>query len=235
MRLGRRMVSLWCGVSLLLFAATVVFWYRSGRLSEQVCWAARDGRIWSVGTEKQRDWLRREVRVDWRGACRHPSLFQVNSCDPFAPVPLAPTLSRACWDRPPGPCRRPGAIDVSFSPEIPPGLTPRTVLHGWSVLGIWYGRWETARLDLVIHAPAEGVSVCTHRVISQLIPVSTATIPFAWPMALFGLLPLIVLGRRELRRRRVRRWRRRGLCPQCGYDLRETPDRCPECGHEPVR
>jgi len=51
------------------------------------------------------------------------------------------------------------------------------------------------------------------------------TIPYWLLLGVMSLLPLLRL---------LMWWRRRGrmagLCPNCGYDLRATPDRCPECG-----
>ena len=46
------------------------------------------------------------------------------------------------------------------------------------------------------------------------------------PAVAFGLPPLALLAARRL----TRRCNRPGLCPACGYDLRATPERCPECG-----
>jgi len=44
-----------------------------------------------------------------------------------------------------------------------------------------------------------------------------------------GAMLLLPLGRLAVRRARTRA-RRAGHCPSCGYDLRATPARCPECG-----
>ena len=50
--------------------------------------------------------------------------------------------------------------------------------------------------------------------------------PLWFPTILAATLPLIWLVRRVRRLRRIKA----SQCARCGYDLRATPDRCPECG-----
>lgn len=51
----------------------------------------------------------------------------------------------------------------------------------------------------------------------------------AYPTVLFSLAPLAWLAGFRRQRRSARR-ARAGLCATCGYDLRASPGRCPECG-----
>jgi hypothetical protein len=63
----------------------------------------------------------------------------------------------------------------------------------------------------------------------QGLSVGNAGVPHYFVVVLAGLMP-VVRGRWAVRRRRARRRERLGQCAACGYDLRATPGRCPECG-----
>ena len=52
------------------------------------------------------------------------------------------------------------------------------------------------------------------------------TCPYWLPLLVSSALPALWLWATIRRARRPKE----GLCPACGYDLRATPDRCPECG-----
>jgi hypothetical protein len=45
-----------------------------------------------------------------------------------------------------------------------------------------------------------------------------------------ALVVIVTMRSRQFRQRE--QWANEGRCAACGYDLRATPDRCPECGRD---
>ena len=88
--------------------------------------------------------------------------------------------------------------------------------------------WRSWSPEMLVAIPATIVlldlrisfSASTNRVHTWHVPVGWFFVAFATYPTLAFLHP---------RYRRYRR-RQRGLCVTCGYDLRVSPDRCPECG-----
>lgn len=88
------------------------------------------------------------------------------------------------------------------------------------LLGFWIQRNYLMLAE--VRKPGEPLRVeCYARGSQVIVPV--------WFLAVVtGWLPLwwLISSRRESRRHAS------GRCPTCGYDLRATPERCPECGTE---
>lgn len=72
----------------------------------------------------------------------------------------------------------------------------------------------------------ELVRLSDHEVLESGYPIPYGLLTLA------AALPALALTTRRLWiHRATARARRAGRCPRCGYDLRATPTRCPECGN----
>ena len=113
---------------------------------------------------------------------------------------------------------------IVYSPGTARELLPRSV--SWRLLGFE----EQAGRFLIFKETEPGSRVWVWK---SEAPFRVWFIPYWCPAALLALLPVLWLGRSLFIRRRESSalWSRRmKRCSACGYDLRASPERCPECG-----
>jgi hypothetical protein len=122
-----------------------------------------------------------------------------------------------------------GSVVVGTSDELGDDITAMIGPRDWEVsqapehlMGIGWGAEKRDIAGFISSLPSKPQPQGTCHVWFLLTPHWTVAIGFV-------LLPV----RWILRRRALRDRQNRGRCPTCGYDLRATPDRCPECGTVP--
>jgi hypothetical protein len=108
---------------------------------------------------------------------------------------------------------------------VPPTPQPQAALH-------WHAKTYSERVT--VNTPSgpwygfEGISKVTNDTLTRG-REHTIWIPY-WALAVPLVVPLFVAG---YRRSKISERQTSGLCLKCGYDLRASKDRCPECG-EPI-
>jgi len=103
----------------------------------------------------------------------------------------------------------------------------------------WYTRCRFNVPNRGPYPPSNGFSYVNQSYTNSGQPVRVwqATAPW-WFVALLAGALAGAFTWCDARRSRLERWAQTGCCVRCGYDLRTTPDRCPECGYEastPIR
>lgn len=197
----RRLLAVLSVLSLSLCVATVVLWLRAKSVGpDELFFATRRGKFRWV--ESGRDGITLTTVAGW------------------------PNSERLQWVADPVGC------------VLLPGIVRRGTAAwatDWSRFGITY-RSGTALIPLRVDGSAcrsgekdIGYLPIEHGFHHLSPPVGWwgITMPHGEALALFAVMPIVSAGSRL---RRLARRGERVVCLSCGYDLRATPDRFPECG-----
>lgn len=107
------------------------------------------------------------------------------------------------------------------APPWYPVFGQRPIYHTWYLPGF-------AVQDGTASVPA--IEFGPRRSWQMRVSYRTWAIPFHLPLAVTLIGPAWLVIRARRRWLRGRRWAASGRCARCGYDLRASPDCCPECG-----
>jgi len=100
------------------------------------------------------------------------------------------------------------------------------VYQGYQIIRVPWEKRPGWRFDLQLQPVPAGAW-------NQILPVTQIEVNRLLAWVILMATPIIRLVSFVSRRIRRRKLKRVGRCSRCGYDLRASPDRCPECGVVP--
>lgn len=203
----RRLLNLVVAFSLVLCLVTVAMWVRSGSNRDEIVFSLPSDRLWRLNC--YRGYISAEMWSGWPG-----------------PQPIR-------WLRDGGMQYMFGQGDVTHRTILGMLFVTRhcnvaTRLNGTGYISEKDGplpQHETYGTGYGFYMMP---SYWSRKVVLRSVSVRADVLAIS-----LGLLPVVYLTRWILATTISKYRQRRGHCPACGYDLRGTPARCPECGTVP--
>jgi hypothetical protein len=234
----RSLLHLLRAASLLLCIASLILWHRSYRVANGFAWQSSDG-------------SQREI-ISYAGGLH---IRQINPQYVLTPITPArrkiaePGPANANWQTRAGSFtnqvlwERAGFVLLAGHTQVLT-LTGNNI-YNWSAGAINTNNVNNASvtftpitssgtINTTLTSPTVGSTYSGFGGSAIVFPADSTqlllVIPWWFIVTLTALLPAATLAKAPLIIRHHRR-RQRNLCTHCGYDLRSSTDRCPECGH----